>query len=204
MKITERIGAQFGNPSGLPGRLATGLMNQMNRRQYQSVLQAVQSPAMKGASVLDIGFGNGELLRRISRFHEGPLYGVDPSPDMRREALRRCREPVSSGRMFLLDGDACRLPFPTGRFRLAYTVNTVYFWDSLERGLNEVSRVLAPSGVFLNAFYSKSRLERLPFTCRGFQKYTPEELRAAGEAAGFSAELQELKKGAAYCLILQK
>ncbi|MDR0885252.1 MAG: class I SAM-dependent methyltransferase [Clostridiales Family XIII bacterium] len=45
-----------------------------------------------------------------------------------------------------------------------YTINTVYFWSSLDVGLTEIWRILQPDGVFGNTVYSKAMLDSFPVT----------------------------------------
>ncbi|MGL4991266.1 MAG: hypothetical protein ACRCX8_17155 [Sarcina sp.] len=62
MKINEYIASQFIKPSGIGGIISTFIMNNMNKKQYQSVLNNLN--IKNGAKILDIGFGNGQLLNK--------------------------------------------------------------------------------------------------------------------------------------------
>ena len=56
-----RIVSQFRRPTGFGGRCATRVMNIMNRAQYHRVLKELP---LQGR-ILDIGFGNGNMLKRV-------------------------------------------------------------------------------------------------------------------------------------------
>jgi ubiquinone/menaquinone biosynthesis C-methylase UbiE len=86
----------------------------------------------------------------------------------------------------------------------AYTVNSAYFWSSLDAGLAEIWRVLKPSGVFVNTAYSKVMLENLPVTKSGFAKYEIDEYLQAGERNGFSATARSIVEDRSYSIIYTK
>ena len=202
MSLVDYIGSQFANPRGLGGALSTFFMNRLNRAQYRAAERLVAS--CPGGRVLDIGFGNGYLLERLLAYSTNTYYGVEISPDMLSAAQRRCQAALSSGRLTLKKGSAQALPFDNCFFELIYTVNTVYFWQAPEETLAEILRVLKPGGTFANVFYTKEWLGKLRYTRMGFAKYTPEELLALTQSAGFSARLEAVKPGCAYCLVAER
>ena len=65
MNIIKYMGTQFSNPRGLGGHFSTFLMNRLNTLQYKSI-EAVLRQITPERS-LDIGFGNGHLLRRFAK-----------------------------------------------------------------------------------------------------------------------------------------
>ncbi|MDR2505570.1 MAG: class I SAM-dependent methyltransferase [Oscillospiraceae bacterium] len=198
----DYIGKQFHNPHGVGGRVATLIMNIQNRGQYQAAETALS--LKDGDKALDIGFGNGYLLRRLAGAYPCAFWGVDPSRDMLRAASKRNQKYIRQGRMTLLSGNAEQTGLPDDFFDKIYTVNTVYFWPSLDAGLREIRRILKPDGIFVNAVYSKEALDRLPVTRHGYRKYDVKELESAGNADGFSVEVKEIKRRSAYCIIYKK
>lgn len=89
-------------------------------------------------------------------------------------------------------------------FDFAYTVNTVYFWDSLEKGYNELLRILKTGGVFANVFYTEEWLDKTRFT-QNYSKYSKKEIVERVKTLGFSkVKLLELQKDKAYCLLARK
>lgn len=142
------IFGQFAHPTGRLGWLAGQLMAWKNRPQNGAALEwlAVQ-PA---DAVLEIGFGHGDLVRRIAeRATQGFVAGVDPSAVMVRQATARNRVGVAAGRVQLALGEVSRLPFPDGRFHKAVAVNSFQFWPRPAEDLAEVRRVLRPGGLLL-------------------------------------------------------
>ncbi|MDR3085468.1 MAG: class I SAM-dependent methyltransferase [Christensenellaceae bacterium] len=192
MGLQRIVAEQFGRPSGVLGNLSTFLMNRLNARMYASVEEEIAS---REEAVLDLGFGNGYLLRRLAKRADNRYYGVDISSDMVAAASRRCRRFIELGAMRLELGSAESLPYPDGFFDLIYTVNTVYFWPDLDQGMAEIARALKPGGRFLNLFYTAKRLDLLPFTSSGFMKYTAEELAGAASRAGLTPAACAIQPG---------
>ncbi len=134
--------------------------------------------------VLDLGFGGGltfgPLLKRGAQ-----VFGVDRAADMVEAAEGRHRPAVAAGRLVLRTGEVQDLPLDDAAVDRVLTVNTVYFWPDLARALREVRRVLAPGGRLVIGIRDGSVMQQVSpevFTLR-----SPEELRSAIEAAGFSA-----------------
>jgi ubiquinone/menaquinone biosynthesis C-methylase UbiE len=108
---------------------------------------AVVSPSPR--SVLDVGCGTGQLLRRFARrFPGAALTGIDPSPEMVRAAAAAVPEgaPVT-----FVQGYAEHLPFEDAAFDLVATTMSFHHWADQPSALHEVRRVLAPEGAFLLA-----------------------------------------------------
>ena len=97
-KLIQRLRAQFGRPTGLPGRMAGWLMacRSSNRRRNAWVVSLLD--VQRHDRVLEIGFGPGiaigELARRAA---DGRVCGIDhsqvmllaPRPGPRAGRLRR-------------------------------------------------------------------------------------------------------------------
>jgi SAM-dependent methyltransferase len=202
MKLTERIGAQFRQPTGFGGAFSTFLMNTMNRRQYYATERELALSG--GERVLDVGFGNGFMLRRLTKRHKCDYYGIEISADMVTAANKRNAEIIADGRMKLAMGDIVKTDFADSFFDKVYTVNTVYFWSDLSAGLAEINRIISNGGVFINTVYSKEWLGKLAYTRVGFAKYGIDELVQTGEQCGFSVRATSIVKGKSYCLVYKK
>ena len=96
----------------------------------------------RGGRLLDVGCGTGFLLARLLERHPTvQCAGVDLSPGMVAQARRRL-----PGSVTLAVADAERLPFATGSFDAVVSASSLHFWPSPARGLEELHRVLRPSG----------------------------------------------------------
>ncbi|MFT8313263.1 MAG: class I SAM-dependent methyltransferase [Clostridium sp.] len=200
INITKYIAEQFGKPTGIGGIISTFIMNRMNQIQYKSVMNNLN--CSQKDRVLDIGFGNGYLIKHLAKKNEGDFYGIEISDDMLKTACKRNRELIKQGKVYLTKGNVMDIPFENSFFDKIYTVNTVYFWENLDKSLSEIKRVLKPNGIFINAIYSKQWLDNIKYTRYGFSKYTPKELEEATLHNGLNVfRVIETKKNISYCII---
>ncbi len=98
---------------------------------------------------------------------------------------RACRG-QASGRADFREGQVESLPFDRASFDKACTVNTVYFWTSLDAGFAELRRVLAPGGRVAVGFLPKERMDKMGFPADIFTPRAPEEVVASMTRAGFA------------------
>lgn len=202
-RFSEYIGSQFSNPRGLPGVISCLCMNVINRTMYQKIASLLG--ISRGAKVLDIGYGNGYLLRYIDKIYKPELYGIDLSEDMQNLAIQKNKSAQGEGRLHLSVGDCCELPYGDESFVAVTSVNTVYFWKDTKKGLQEIKRCLRPGGCFYNVLYTKEWLDKLSYTEKGFKKFEAEQLVQLGYEAGFqNVRVQEIKKGKSFVVIYKK
>ena len=183
MGIVKSIAEQFARPHGWAARPMAMLLNAANRGLNHATVAALE--LQPGERVLDIGFGGGvglrEALRRVG--DSGSAVGVELSSDLIQRGRSAFRRDLAAGRLELLEGTVDAIPVEDGRFDAAYTINTVYFWSDVPRGLGEILRVLGPGGRFVLAVQHRAM--------RGNQRYggyeTPpvEELEELVRVAGF-------------------
>ncbi len=202
MSLDSCISKQFSNPAGIGGRLVSFVMNRQNRPLYEETMRFI-APS-DADSVLDIGCGNGYVLKLLAQRYNCAFTGIDPSGSILSEAARRCREFVRTGRMTFLRRDVNAMPFADNAFSIAYTINTVYFWEDLHRAMTEIRRVLKPDGLFVNALYTAETLSRFSHTRFGYKRFTVERLTAAGKDAGFSVRAEPVLGGSAYCVLYRR
>lgn len=203
MSLKEYIGEQFANPTGIGGTFSAKFMNVLNREHYKAVEKFVCKDS--GARILDVGFGNGYMLSRLSKKLDAKLYGIDISADMVEKAIDKNTDGVTLNRIMLSQASVTDLPYNDGFFDTVYTINTVYFWDDMSKAFEEILRVLKSGGNLICSFYSKDFLDKLPCCDTGFDKFTPRELRSIARENGLvNVKVKILKEGKAYCLIGEK
>ena len=100
--------------------------------------------------VMDIGYGNGYLLKYLYKKTKSDLYGIDISADMLKQATERNKTAAKQGKLHLQIGDCCDLPYDDDFFFAVSSINTVYFWRDAVKGLSEIYRVLKAGGSFYN------------------------------------------------------
>ncbi len=151
--------------------------------------QSAGLEALPTGPVLELGHGPGHLLE--ARAQQGlPAFGLDASPQMTRQALRRLRRAGVQPR--LIRARAQRLPIARERFdAVLSTFPSEYILDP--DTLSETWRVLKPGGVWvilpMARIAGKSTLDRL--TARlahltGEDREPPAEWGRAFEPFGFT------------------
>ena len=177
------IARQLSRPTGFFGRIMGRLMNRHNAKlNAYAVRQLDLTPS---DHILEIGFGGGVTLPSLIA---GAAFvgGVDRSREMVRRAKARFSEAVSAGRAIFREGNVEELPFEVSSFGKVCTVNTVYFWSSLDAGFAEIHRVLSPGGRVVVGFLPKERMDRMGMPKDIFTSRAPEDVIAALTKAGFS------------------
>jgi arsenite methyltransferase len=169
-------------PQGLFGRFVGFLMNRHNARMNAF---AVKMLALKPDDrVLEIGFGGGATLPALIT-GAGFVAGVDRSADAVGWASSRFARHVASGRADFREGHVEALPYESAAFGKVCTVNTVYFWKSLEAGFAEIRRVLAGDGRVVVGFLPKERMAQMNMPADIFTLRAPDDVIAALKTCGF-------------------
>lgn len=144
-----------------------------------------------GQSLLDIGCGSGEVIRRARRKSAGGVsfYGIDPSEDMLEVARHKLRDAPN---VTLERGSGEQAPFPDASFDWVVSSLTFHHLplDLKRRTLQESYRLLRPGGTLLVSDFGRPvhRVGRLlsrlwvghAFTAENFQGIVPELIREAG------------------------
>jgi arsenite methyltransferase len=157
----------------------------MNRRNAQMNAFAVgQLELTPSDRVLEIGFGGGISLSSLIET-AAFVGGIDRSRDMVKRANARFSEAVTAHRADFREGNVEELPFEEGSFEKVCTVNTVYFWRSLDAGSEEIHRVLSPGGRVVLGFLPKEWLDRMGNPMDIFTSRAPDDVIAALTTAGF-------------------
>jgi arsenite methyltransferase len=135
--------------------------------------------------ILEIGFGGGVTLSSLIA-GAALVAGVDRSREMVRRANARFSEAVSAGRAIFREGNVEELPFEAASFGKVCTVNSIYFWSSLDAGFAEIYRVLSPGGRVVVGFLPKERMHRMDLPTDIFTLRAPADVVTALTKAGFS------------------
>jgi arsenite methyltransferase len=177
------IARQLSRPTGFFGRIMGQLMNRHNAKlNSYAVRQLELTPSDR---VLEVGFGGGVSLPSLIA-SAAFVGGVDRSSDMVTRAKAIFSEAVSAGRADFREGSVEELPFEASSFERVCTVNTIYFWSSLDAGFAEIRRVLLPGGRVVVGFVPKERMDLMRMPADIFTSRAPEDVVAALRKAGFS------------------
>jgi SAM-dependent methyltransferase len=176
------IARQLSRPTGFLGFVIGRLMNRRNAKLNAFAVRQLELTASD--RVLEIGFGGGVTLPSLI---EGAAFvgGVDRSRDVIVRAKAKFSEAVAAGRADFREGSVEALPFEAASFAKVCTVNTVYFWKSLDAGFAEIRRVLKPGGRAVIGFYPKERMDRMGMPADIFTLRAPGDVIDALAKAGF-------------------
>ena len=176
------VAQQLSHPTGLLGRFMGRLMNRHNAKMNAFALELLElTPADR---VLEIGFGGGVTLPTLIE-RAGFVAGIDRSHVMAERAKAMYAGVVAAGRAEFREGTVEALPFEVKSFDKVCTVNTIYFWRSLEAGFAEIHRVLTPGGRAVVGFLPKTHMDRMGMPHDIFTARAPEDVVAALENEGF-------------------
>ncbi|HOM02628.1 MAG TPA: class I SAM-dependent methyltransferase [Acetivibrio sp.] len=202
-KFSEYIGSQFGNPRGIVGKCCCIIMNVINKAMYRRVVLLVN--LTKESNLLDIGYGNGYLLELIYKRYQPNLFGIDISQDMKLSAEKRNARALKDGKLNLILGDCCALPYDENFFDAVTSINTIYFWKDTMEGLKQIHRCLKPDGTFYNVVYAKEWLKKLSYTKKGYKFFEQEDFIEQGKQAGFSkVTIENIVKGKSFVVVYKK
>jgi arsenite methyltransferase len=81
-----------------------------------------------------------------------------------------------------------KLPFAEARFDCLVSVNTLYFWEDLAGGLNELARVARPRARLILGFGEAQGMCRAGYADRGFKLYSIDAVVDALKNANFTLE----------------
>ncbi|HTK06771.1 MAG TPA: bifunctional 2-polyprenyl-6-hydroxyphenol methylase/3-demethylubiquinol 3-O-methyltransferase UbiG [Ktedonobacteraceae bacterium] len=161
--------------------------------------------ALQQQEVLEVGSGGGLICEELTR-RGAVAIGLDPSQGAIQTARSHARQSGLAHHVSFEQGYAEALPFATGSFSVIVCLDVLEHVNDLSATLNEISRVLAPGGLFIFDTINRTWLARLILIWIGerfFQKYglvpglhdyhhfiTPHELQALVSARGL--QVQEL------------
>lgn len=171
------------NPSGMRGRAFGVLMEWLNTPSYRAALKILATRADE--HILEIGFGTGKFAELLlSSDATVRMAGVDPSATMvsvanSRRGMRRYKT-----RADLRRGDASALPWPSAHFHAVVAIHNFQFWPNPHQSLDEISRVIVPSGRIL--FVLRNHANNRP------SEWLPNPLcRSSSEVSDTTAFLQQ-------------
>lgn len=198
--FTQSLRAQFGRPTGFWGRVAGMIMANRPSNKERNAWTVSLLDVQPDDRVLEIGFGPGLAIERISQIaHHGFVGGVDHSEAMLRQARNRNAAAIRQGRVDLRLGGVQELPAFGEPFDKILAVNSFQFWDAPLDRLKELRGLLNPGGVI--AITMQPRWQGA--TNEDAQK-VGKEIVAQLAQAGFSRvsqEIKPLKPASAVCVL---
>jgi ubiquinone/menaquinone biosynthesis C-methylase UbiE len=173
---------QFGHPRGVLGWLAGQLMALQNAPANRLAVELLD--VTPGDRILEIGFGPGLAIQMLTSTPAESIAGIDHSATMLRQATRRNREGIRTGRVELREAPASQLPFADARFTKVFGVNSFHHWPTPEAGLLEARRVLREGGLLLLCVRMALPVKRM-FAAPGWSEERVQQAVGRLKQAGF-------------------
>ena len=114
---------------------------QEHLRRYQSIFNLLKIKNNGNEKILEIGSGGGHALEHINSNQYFPL-------DVSSYNLKKIRK-KSTKEIFPVSGDIFRLPFSSNKFDAIILSEVLEHLDKPQNALQEIYRVLKPSGLFV-------------------------------------------------------
>ncbi len=100
-------------------------------------------------SVLDIATGTGDLIINLAQSGASRLIGLDISEGMLSVGRKKIKDGGLDGRIEMIQADSEAMPFEDNSFDAITVAFGVRNFETLEKGLEEIYRVLKPDGIFV-------------------------------------------------------
>jgi SAM-dependent methyltransferase len=178
------LGRQLKKPTGEIGIIVAENMNRANEQIYDFVLSNLN--ICDNSKILEIGCGNGKFISKFFDFNSNiHLTVIDYSDIMCTEIKALNKGFINDNKLIVKCEDLSEMSLSDEFFDIVLTINTVYFWEQVERQLNEIKRVLKKDGLFVIGYRPKSVMKDFPSTQEVFTLYEPEDLQLMIKQNGF-------------------
>ena len=132
----------------------------------------------KPENILDIATGTGDLAINLIQTGARKIIGLDLSSGMLEVGKKKVSEKKLGHTIEMIQGDSENLPFGDNTFDAVTVAFGVRNFESLEKGLAEIHRVLKPTGTFV--IFETSVPTKTPFK-QGYRFYTKHILPRIGK-----------------------
>lgn len=172
----EQVTQMFDNISGNYDDLNRVISFRMDIQWRKKVVKLVK--AIQPKKVLDIATGTGDLAIALAATNADKIVGLDISPGMLAVGAKKVEAKKLSKTIDMIIGDSEALPFEDNEFDAITVSFGVRNFETLEKGLAEIHRVLRPGGVFV--VLETSVPTKFPFK-QGYNFYSRNILPAIGK-----------------------
>ncbi|EAR00757.1 bifunctional demethylmenaquinone methyltransferase/2-methoxy-6-polyprenyl-1,4-benzoquinol methylase UbiE [Maribacter sp. HTCC2170] len=171
-QVTQMFDNISGNYDGLNRVISFGIDVKWRKR-VVSILKK-----KKPVNILDIATGTGDLAINLVKTGATNIVGLDISPGMLEVGKKKVAQKNLGQTIEMVEGDSENLPFPDNSFDAVTVAFGVRNFETLEKGLSEIRRVLKPSGTFV--VLETSVPTKTPFK-QGYHFYTKNVLPRIGK-----------------------
>ncbi|WP_339887608.1 bifunctional demethylmenaquinone methyltransferase/2-methoxy-6-polyprenyl-1,4-benzoquinol methylase UbiE [uncultured Flavobacterium sp.] len=143
----EQVAQMFDNISGNYDGLNRVISFGIDVKWRKKVLQLVSAKNPK--TVLDIATGTGDLAILMTNTSAEEIIGLDISAGMLEVGKKKIAEKKLDSKIQMVLGDSESIPYPDNYFDAITVAFGVRNFETLEKGLSEILRVLKPNGIFV-------------------------------------------------------
>lgn len=111
--------------------------------------------AQKPSNIVDLATGTGDVAMALTKIQDVPITGLDIAKDMLALAKRKSRNHNLQDRIEWIHGDGEHLPFDDNSYDSATIAFGIRNYENLEKGLEEMLRILTPAGQVYILEFSK-------------------------------------------------
>ena len=176
LKKKEQIKQMFDNISGNYDGLNRVISGGMDVKWRKKVVQLVADTQPK--TILDIATGTGDLAISFSKLDIDNITGFDLSEGMLSVARKKAAAKNLNDKLSFIQGDSEAMPFDNDSFDAITVAFGIRNFETLEKGLDEIYRVLKPGGIFV--ILETSVPTKAPFK-QGYHFYTQRLLPLIGK-----------------------
>jgi demethylmenaquinone methyltransferase/2-methoxy-6-polyprenyl-1,4-benzoquinol methylase len=142
-QVAKMFDAISGNYDSLNRVISFGIDLKWRRKVLNIVAQS------KPETVLDIATGTGDLAILMTQTSAKKIIGLDISAGMLEVGIKKIADKKLSDTIEMVLGDSENMPFDDNYFDAITVAFGVRNFETLEKGLIEILRVLKPNGVFV-------------------------------------------------------
>ncbi|NBU80261.1 MAG: bifunctional demethylmenaquinone methyltransferase/2-methoxy-6-polyprenyl-1,4-benzoquinol methylase UbiE [Flavobacteriaceae bacterium] len=163
----EQVAKMFdnisGNYDGLNRIISLGI--DMKWRKKVVALVAEKNPE----TILDIATGTGDLVIMMANTSANKIIGLDISAGMLKVGKKKIEAKKLSEKIEMVLGDSEKIPYSDNYFDAITVSFGIRNFETMEKGLSEIYRVLKPNGIFV--ILETSVPTKFPFK-QGYTFYT--------------------------------
>lgn len=142
-QVAQMFDTISGNYDGLNRVISFGIDVKWRKK----VLKLVASK--NPDTILDIATGTGDLAILMAQTNAKEITGLDISAGMLEVGRKKIAERKLDNRITMVLGDSENMPFEDNHFDAITVAFGVRNFETLEKGLAEILRVLKPGGIFI-------------------------------------------------------
>jgi cyclopropane fatty-acyl-phospholipid synthase-like methyltransferase len=179
------IGMQLRRPRGFLGMVVSSFMKKKNVLVYDKIIPELE--IKRNDQVLEIGYGHGLGIDRLSSNFDCSVAGIDFSELMLREARKRNKRHIDNRKVELHCADFLTYDLGVNRYDKIFCINVIYFWSKLSEPFAKIQGGLKDEGVFCLFMAHRDHLNKMNITKNDiFKKYTIEYVVDELKMTGFN------------------